>query len=530
VWFERDAARGRVVLSPPHSGKIKAEVDGDRLRIRAPADGGFRPNTAYRLTVLGSLKDLHGVSMGRPFSLAFTTGAGFDSGAAQGRILAGDRLGIPLAALYRAEAREGSVFPRFAAAEGFAPDSLPHPGRELPAWLAPADSLGAFSWDSVAQGEYALLAFADLNGNAAPDPGLEPMGVGPRNLPLKPRGPPQTLRLAPVDTTAMKLRSARFVGDTVLEAGILGALRVQFDRNPHPAAAADIRNYRITPLDAKDTNALQAAGWDPVAKEWVLQALLPAPGTYALQIRGVTDRSGIPADTASRAEFAVPSAVSDSGAWNLAFLKTPDASGLTALETATGDGLPPAREFRLRSSRLLSPNRWRALEERLEVRVDTLPAKVSLRRLGPGELSLRLENPPRPGTALKLRLLPAPPDTVPRPMAAARIADSSRLAGVRFRVPDPWKGWTFLLQGTFPATESAAVPLGADSAFLDPVVAGKYRVAAFLDRDRDGVWHPGALRPWTPQEPYAVLLDSVEVAGGGLRDLTSELETAARKR
>ncbi len=512
-WIDRGAARGHVLLSPPLPGRLKGEVDGDRLILHWPRT--LQANTAYRLTVLGTVKDLHGNSMGRAFSLAFSTGRSFDSGAVAGRVMVLDRKGPALVALYRAVGRDsGRVWPRtLQAAAAFRPDSLPHPGRELPAFIAPADSLGAFALDSVSQGDYALLAFEDIDGNLLPDAGFEPMAVGPANLHLGPRAPDQFLRMAVIDTTPPRLRSARILPDTVGDSSVPAAVRVKFDRQVEPFAAADAGNYQL--YAPGDTVRVAAVGWDAVAGDWVLSVVLRPKTSYRLRVRNVRDLSG-QAVAAAGDTLACTAAPPDTLAWTLSFLYPPDASGY-ASPRPPGD-LPTTDSLRLRSSRLLTPARWSVLKDRLEARVDTVPAPIHLQPAGPVEFTLSLGRALRPGQSLRLRLRPIPPDTIIRTLASGQAVDSAHLGALKFAVKG-WAGWTFLLQGPAPAAERV-ISAGGDTAATGSIPAGLYRIAAFWDRDHNGIWNPGALRPWTPQEPFAVLIDSIRVTPGAATDAT----------
>ncbi len=508
-WIERDV-RGHVLLSPPLPGKLKPEVDGDRLRLRFSSVGGLQPNTAYRLTLM-KVKDLHGVVLAKPFSLAFTTGGGFDSGHAASRVFTSDRRGMMLAALYRPDSSSSDVW------------------HDLPAFLAPADSTGNFVFDSVAQGDYALLAFADLNGNFRPDPEFEPVGMGWPGLSLRPRARETQggLRLAMLDTLPLRKLSVRFVLDTAHGDTVAGSLRVKFNRPANPNSAANPKNYRLVSTSSlAESLAVTEAGWDAAGGEWVLPTPdLKTGAHYQLKIKGVTDLSGMGmyenGDTALFTVEAPPH--SDTAAWTLAFLNAPDASGLVTVHAPSD--LLPGGDFRLRSSRLLTPGRWSMLEERLEAKADTARTKPVLRRIGPMDFFLRLRENLRSGQVLRLRLKPAAPDTVFRLLASGLAADSLRLGSFGFRIPRPWTGWTFLLQATGSA-ERALAPVAVDSVFSGPLPAGWYRLAAFLDRDGDGLWHPGCLRPWTAQESFAIPLDSVQVVGGASVDLTARLGTS----
>ncbi len=416
-WIDRSTGRGQVIISPPLPGKIKTEVDGDRLLIHLPRkSGGLRPNTPYRVTVRASLKDLHGVSMGNPVSFTFTTGESFDSGRVTGRVFVPDAKAPALAALYRMGQRDaGSVLPRMLLEqEVFRPDSLPNPWSELPAFVSQADSTGAFAFDSITQGDYALLAFQDINGNLLPDFGFEPVGIGPGDLQLSPRAANQSLALSLLDTTGVHAGQA-------------------------------------------DTN------------------------------------------------------------WTLVFVDPSDASGKFRKRQ---NDLLPGSEYRLRSSLSLNAERWSLLQEHLEARKDTVPVGLEIKALDSTDFSLHLANPLHMGQSLRLRLKTG--DTTFRVLASVKALDSLHLGGLKFQVPDVWQRWMFVLQTVPPSGEQVLKPIG-NAVAVDALASGTYRLSAFLDRNEDGTWNPGTLRPWVPQEPWSVALDSIEVLPGTAVDLTSRL-------
>ena len=188
----------------------------------------------------------------------------------------------------------------------------------------------------------------------------------------------------------------------------------------------------------------------------------------------------------------------------------------------------PADTYRLRSNHPFDAARWSVLEKRLEARADTVPVKVQILKQDSLELSMQLSRQQEPalraGQTLQLRLRPGTDsgfsDTAFRTLASAKALDSSQLGSLGFRVPGLWKGWTFLLQTLSPGSERVLKPGASDSVNVEPLAAGPYRLSAFQDKDGDGLWFPGSLRPWIPQEPYRVLLESLEVKPGVATDAT----------
>ena len=46
------------------------------------------------------------------------------------------------------------------------------------------------------------------------------------------------------------------------------------------------------------------------------------------------------------------------------------------------------------------------------------------------------------------------------------------------------------------------------------IIPGEYVLKAFLDRDGNGVWSPGRLRPFKPAEPFAVYPEEITIRSG----------------
>lgn len=589
-WVDRGAARGTVFISPPYAGRVRVEVDGDRLIVQPPSGQSLRPGTTHTVSVLGSLKDLRGNAMGRVFDLRFSTGPRLDSAGLDGALHREGRRGALLAALYptgamRTASTITALTPRDTA---FSVAAAPEPWRELPAALAGSDSTGAFALTGAAPGTYGLFAFEDLNGNFAFDLGLEAAGVGEAALSLQPRAAAQTLRLAPLDTAVLRVLEIAFAADSLADdladsigraaraAGLArGAVVVSFTRAPHPTRAAEAARYTLVPDSA--TAALgaselpvTAASWNLAREAWVLEAPPLRPGRWRLAVRARPDfpgRHGADgADTSVVFEVAAPSpepatdapAAPDSASaaapapapedadWTLTPLLPGSApSGLPQ----TAPYLMPGARVLFASSLTLTPERWSRLVSRAEARVTGVsdkngaskspspktrppqPAKTDtanaadssvmvphrLERVNASTLAVQLSSALRTGQTFALRQRPRTGDSAaPRVLYTGRVSDSTA-APVTYAPPAEYRDWTFWARAaTLPANARPTFFLlrrgKGDSLTTVPVPPGRYLVHGLLDRDRDGVWNPGALRPWIAQEPYQVMKDTV-VAG-----------------
>ncbi len=129
---------GLLVLSPS-DGRDEVIWRRDALELRPRR--GFRPNTAYRVTLLPGLTDLRGNRVGEPFSFVFSTGAEIPSGEVRG-VFFDWTTGKP-AANARIE--------------------LFLPGDSSFRWITRSDTSGRFRLGALAPGAYEVRAWMDAN-------------------------------------------------------------------------------------------------------------------------------------------------------------------------------------------------------------------------------------------------------------------------------------------------------------------------------------------------------------------------------
>lgn len=129
-----------VVVSP---GDGRERVSWRRTAVEVEPRGGFRPNTAYRVTLLPGLSDLRGNRLSTPSEIVFSTGPTIPDGRVTGAIF--DWAAGRAAPLAWVQAFRGS-------------DSTLR-------WMSRADSLGRFSLRDLGPGAYRVRAFIDANNN-----------------------------------------------------------------------------------------------------------------------------------------------------------------------------------------------------------------------------------------------------------------------------------------------------------------------------------------------------------------------------
>jgi hypothetical protein len=187
---------GRRFLISPSNGALR--VSWHRSRIEVRPNDGFRPNTAYSVSLLPGLSDLRGNSMKTGARLVFSTGPTIPAGVINGTVF--DWAAERPAAL--------------ALIQALTPDSL--------LYLDQADSLGNFAVQPLPPGRYLVRAIIDANGNRDLDR-TEAFDTLTVDVPL---AAPIELRTAQRDTFPPRLATVT-TSDSV-------TLRVTFDRPLEP--------------------------------------------------------------------------------------------------------------------------------------------------------------------------------------------------------------------------------------------------------------------------------------------------------
>jgi hypothetical protein len=279
--------------------------------------------------------------------------------------------------------------------------------------------------------------------------------------------------------------------------------------------------------DSGDPVPVHGAAWSPGKGAWILETPpLRANARHRVEVRGRPEFPGRPGgdaiDTSAVFIAELPGIAPE---WTVAPVLTGENAGPTGLPRAVASPLPGARQV-FASNLPLSAERWAVVENQMRVYAgDTVPVSFRARRADPVTFVIDLVLPLRAGSSLELRLLPAAGDTSqPRALYSGKAPDSSRLGGLRFVPPASRRGWNFWLRDiTVASTLDYTLIRTGDSLKVAPLPAGRYRLLAFRDRDGDGVWDAGAIKPWIPQETLETVLDSVTVTPGTAVDVTGRL-------
>jgi uncharacterized protein (DUF2141 family) len=181
-WIIQKPPNGAVAISPPISGKLRVEADGDKLRIYStePLDS----NTTYTLTVTNAIRDLQGNPLEKPFQILFSTGNFLDSIKANFSVLLQDSLirkkKFPVVAFYpfgKIRSHKGYLEKFRDSTLSVELDTIPRITKEIPQYIAQTDSLGNGTLQGMQAGFYLAAAFLDENNNQKLDAASEIAGI-----------------------------------------------------------------------------------------------------------------------------------------------------------------------------------------------------------------------------------------------------------------------------------------------------------------------------------------------------------------
>ncbi|MDR2582853.1 MAG: Ig-like domain-containing protein [Fibromonadaceae bacterium] len=226
-WIVQKPPNGAVAISPPISGKLRIEANGDKLRIYStePLDS----NTTYNLTVTNAIRDLQGNPLEKPFQILFSTGSFLDSLKANFSVLLQDSLikkkKFPVVAFYpfgAARLHKGYLEKFRDSTLKAEADTIPRIIKEIPLYIAQTDSLGNGVLQGMQAGSYLAVAFLDENNNQKLDAASEIAGIAdfPFKLTEPKKGKTMPLlkfSLGDLDTSSFSLEAVSQRGNREIE-------------------------------------------------------------------------------------------------------------------------------------------------------------------------------------------------------------------------------------------------------------------------------------------------------------------------
>jgi hypothetical protein len=259
-------------LVSPSEGNARITWRRSRIEVRPRA--GFRPNTAYTVTLLPGLTDLRNNAMREGARVVFSTGPTIPT------------LRITGVAFDWAAERPAAR----ALLQAVTPDSV--------TYLAQSDSLGRFDIGPLPAGRYLVRAIVDANANRALDrnEAFDSLSV------VTPQPSPIELLAIPRDTIAPRILSVAHV-DSV-------SVRATFDRPLDPRALPVAGGFRLAGPDS--TPVVVAAVLTPAQEVTAARALVDARADSVRRADSVAGRAPTVARPTPGAAAAAAAAASQS--------------------------------------------------------------------------------------------------------------------------------------------------------------------------------------------------------------------------
>jgi len=457
------AARRAFSIAPGWATPPEVLVRGRRVEVRFP--DSLRAHTTYVVTFDTNLRDLRGVALRKPITLAFATGPELDAGRIAGRVL-DPRDGRPATGLdvfaYRLDADSAA---------------LPDPTDAAPDYRTQTDPQGAFSLDYLRPGPFFVVAVADANRNRRADAG-EVFAAPPRPVihaaePDSARAP-EPLRLFQTSLDTIPPRPIRV---RTLSAR---RLAVRFDEPVRLRERDDV--WTLTDSTSGQPAAVRLAYPDADPQQLVLVTdSLPArPHRLAL------DRPGAVVDSAGNAARPAP----------LVF--TPSAEPDTLRTRFAGflpDGSQPTVRADSAGVRFNAPPDS-AMLARVAV-TDTLGGALPWPLVTRDGLTYRVFSE----DATPFRLIVRSPDsTYVRTVEPISPDERGELAGVVLSEAGP-----ILVEVVTGQTRRRVAADSSGAFVVRGLPEGEARLRAWIDANGNGRWDGGRLAPYAPPEPLVFL-------------------------
>ena len=529
-YIERSTFSEALSVTPAIEQRPRVSWSGRTAAVALPTP--LRDSTTYLFTLDTNLSDARGVSLQRPLTVAFSTGPRINRGTLAGRVVRG-RTGAATSQVdvYAYVLPPGRTGP-------------PRPLPERPSYRTQTDEDGAFTFEYLREGRYYVLALRDNNRNRRPE-AAEPAAGPPAPVLHADSGAapvPVPWLLARRDTAAPRLQQVRPASRQRLRLQFSEPIRLQArtaaawaPRDSATGARLPVRGVyraperprtvvvRTAPMADRPYRLSLRAG---VVTDTLGQPLAADTARFRAAMRADTMRTRfrrfLPADLPRDSTGARPLLPGVSPA--LQFNRAPDSAalqaGIAAQDTA---GAPRAfslsteegTAYALQFETPLAPGQFVevAVEGEAFARPDTTYRR-RFRRVPQAALGA-LEGRVQVGdTARSAPRTPPLRTTAPSARDSALAARDSALAPDTAAAPDTARAPVAV--ELLPEDPSLPVPprrvitsLGEAFVF-EGLPEGTYRFRAYLDRNQNGRWDAGRLRPYVPAEPVTWLQAPVE--------------------
>lgn len=435
----------------------------------------FRANTTYVLTLDNNLRDLHGVALRKPLTLAFSTGSEINKGRLSGRVLApGHGNGLPGMDVYA-----------YAVEDSLPPDSLP----ARPDYRTQTDENGHFLFEYMSEEPFFVIALRDRNRNRMPDPN-EAYAVPPR----------PAFRPAIAVSNDDSLRWIATTRDTIppvlrqVQPRSNRRFALRFSEPVHLARTdtsgwilRDSTTARRQPIGAVYSPTLMPQ------QVMVLTDSLP-PVVHSIYFAAIEDSSGNPAVPSTRS-FA-PSPAPDT--LRLRFI-----GFLPDTLTAAPDGVFPLRLGARSGVRFNEPIPDEQFSDVVSV-TDTLGRALPYSRRTTDGVSYQFQiDSPMPGVVkvdVNGNQLGQADTVYTRRYHPLTKDETGELSGIVDPVVPGLRVELFAEDGPI-EIQSITPDSTGHFVFRDLPGGGRYRFRAFIDRNKNGRWDGGFIVPYRPAEP-----------------------------
>ncbi|MBD3393305.1 MAG: hypothetical protein GF418_14365 [Chitinivibrionales bacterium] len=488
-WIDPSAAKKSVTVFPPPQEDPGIAVRGKTMEVSP--DGLLADSTTYHVEITAVLKDLHGVSIGKPYHFVFSTGPTLDSSRIRGCVKdpKGNRA-QPKVALFRHDTAS--------------PDDTVL--LATPSYLAQTDTLGRFALDFIRAGTYDILAFIDSdNNNRLTSKSDQAFAPQQRRIVLADSAGPLVLFPVACDTSAKTIASFKPLADTLA----LGQWEAETRLDDTTLLDS---TWRIVPVDTSDTAPPppSVVRYVPVRRSprfvLIVDPPFEAAPYYLIYSPQAQVRLSPEADTLlDTIRFNGPTSadtIPPEIVWH-----APKGTASLAPRVAVAWSEPVRA---LLPALLLTDT----LGDTIQCLMDTLPADTTIFRLKRSLLPGRAYRMPIPDTAFADLCGNHPLDTSDTPSVAIAFSSISEdnicfslSGGSSCLKPADSRVWQFKPLGS---TNIYTCADSGGSFRFDSIPAAQGFLAHFIDADGDGEPSDGRLFPWMPPEPYFSFADTIE--------------------
>ncbi len=297
VEFEFNESMNRKTLDKaifitPHPGdRVKYKWKGRKLRVEF--QDSLKTNRTYVITLGTDLKDSHGNSLQKSYTLAFSTGTEISNGKISGKV-------------YSDEKAQGILMWAYILEEGQDVDPEERPGD----YITQTDAEGLFELSYLSEGVYRIFAIMDKDKNRFFETGLDGLGITFKDIEL-------TKDSLAVSNINFKTTIKDTIGPALVSVSAQDRnhLVVRFDENLLNDGVEVLTNYtiRTTKTSTEDSLGINLAFLnkrDPMEIIFVTDPQIPQM-EYEIEIQNLMDISKNPIDLDyNRVEF-IASSIAD---------------------------------------------------------------------------------------------------------------------------------------------------------------------------------------------------------------------------